>query len=440
MLVAARAAHAETAVTPVDEAWDRALASDLARSVSSGGLWFPLLAAWAGGLLTSFTPCVYPLIPITVRYFGGMKARGRGRVVRLAAIYVGGMVMLYAAIGTTFAATGTLFGSFLSSPWVVSGIAILCVAMGLSMLGLFTIQLPTAWNTKLSQVGGQSAGGALAMGLVSGLIAAPCTGPILAVILAVIAKTGAIFFGFWLMVAFGLGLGLPFLVLAIFSGSLQKLPSGGTIPDVVKTILAVAMFVVAIYFLNIAWPGLHTAAQVIPFGELGGLILILIGLTVGAFFLNAPDGLAHKSLQGLCVVLLTAGVTVGMFSGKTTSIDSGVPSIDWMTSYDAGMTKARSSSMPVMIDFTADWCAACKELDRETYIDEKVRAEATRFVSLKLDATEMDEAMEALFEEYGILGLPSVIFIDSQGKTLEAPRVTGFMPPEEFLHVMGAVH
>jgi thiol:disulfide interchange protein DsbD len=311
--------------------------------------------------------------------------------------------------------------------------------MGISMLGAFSLQLPAGWNTKLSQIGGQSFGGAFGMGLVSGLIAAPCTGPVLLVILTLIAKTGAIFFGFWLMVAFGIGLGVPFLLLAVFSGSLQRLPSGGTWMELVKTILATAMFVVAVYFLQLAWPGLRDVAHAIPAADVGGPVLIVFGLALGALYLRSEPGALQKILHGAAIAALTVGISVAWLGSGTTAPESGVPRIGWVTEHEEGMAEAKAHNKPVMIDFTADWCAACKELERETFIDEKVRAESARFVAMKLDATEVDEEMEKLWKRYGVLGLPAVIFIDSNGSILEQPRVTGFIPPKQFLEAMHRV-
>ncbi|MFC1611474.1 protein-disulfide reductase DsbD family protein [Myxococcota bacterium] len=422
----------------VEASWDEQLAASLQGSIASGQVWIALLAAWVGGLLTSFTPCVWPLIPITVRFFGAMKDADRKQVFRLALVYVGGMMVLYSTLGVIFASLGKLHGSLLGSPWFTGAIALFCVLMGLSMLGVFTIQLPASLATKLSQVGGRTYGGALAMGLVSGLIAAPCTGPVLAVVLALIATTGRIFVGFWLMVAFSLGLGLPFIVIAMVSG--KKIPGSGLWMDVVKTVLATAMFDVGIYFLQLTSPTVRDLLRALPFGALGGLLLIILGLIVGAFLFNLHGRPAGKIVQGTTIFLLTIGVAIATMGSKVTTTDPGVPTIKWTSSHDVGIARARAQNLPVFIDFTAEWCTACKELDRKTFVDEKVRAEATRFVTLKIDATRQDEIMEALFERYGVRGLPAVVFVDSSGTILKEPRVTGFVPAARFLEMMRSVH
>ncbi|MBI5510551.1 MAG: thioredoxin family protein [Deltaproteobacteria bacterium] len=434
------AAAAEVTPVPVDPAIHERLASALAGSISAGSLWLALLAAWLGGLLTAFTPCVYPLIPITVRYFGGMRQTGRARVIELALIYVFGMVLLYAGLGTLFASFRIVFGSALSSGFVNVAVALLCVLMGLSILGTFSLQLPPALSTRLSQLGGKSAGGALVMGLVSGLIAAPCTGPVLAVILAVIATSGELFYGFLLMTAFGLGLGAPFLLLAISAGGLQRVPTAGPWMEMVKMILATAMFVVAVYYVHNIWGDFAALLADVPYGGLLGWLLIVGGLAAGALFLSLQGRPSERFAEAAAVLLLTVGVSVAAFGGRVTTTDPGVPGIAWAADHAAQAARARNERRPMVVDFTATWCVACQELERDTFIDQKVRAEATRFVAVRLDATELTPDIEELFERYGVLGLPTVAFVDSSGAILPTPRVTGFVPPDRFLALMRQVH
>jgi thiol:disulfide interchange protein DsbD len=439
-------------VTAPDTAWavegtqalQDHLASTLDTALKGGEVWAPFAIAWLGGLLTAFTPCVYPLIPITLRYFGGMQLDGgRTRVVSRALMYVLGMVVLYATLGTVFASSNRVFGSFLSSRWVLLALSIFCAAMGLSMLGLFTVQLPTALSTRLSQVGGQSRGGAFAMGLVSGLIAAPCTGPVLAVILTLVAATGAVFLGFWLMVGFALGLGMPFLALAVFSGNLQRLPSGGRWMEIIKVMLATAMFVVAAYFLQIAWGRLAGWLHGMPAPTAVGAALVATGVlaTCALVWGRGTKQATLKTAKSSGVALLTAGICALVFGGgadgqEQTAAAGGPPPIQWMTEHDEAVATAKAKKRPVMIDFTAQWCQACKELEESTYVHESVRAASLRFVSVKIDATEESDEIDSLFEHYGVLGLPTVLFIDSSGSVLDQPRVTGFVGPDRFAKLL----
>lgn len=419
------------------------LATSLRSSLESGQLWWAIVACWVGGFLTALTPCVYPLIPVIIRYFGGMKKAGTARVVGLAVVYVLGIVILYAILGSLFASTNRVLGSFLANPWVVLGIAAFCVAMGVSMLGGFTLQLPTSLNTRLSQLGGQTIGGAFIMGLVSSLIAAPCTGPVTGVILAFIATTGDTLLGFLLMTAFALGLGLPFMVLAIFSNSLSRLPAGGIWMEIVKALLATAMFVVAIYFVQLFWPEITVWLNRVPAAGFAVLMLIALGALAVGFQLYSHERRSfavEKISRVLGVLLLTAGVSLALLGDTPPPAGAAnVPPIAWETSHEMSLVRARAEKKPVMIDFTADWCLACKDLDRHTYIDPNVRTEARRFINLKLDATEIDKPTQELFERYSVLGLPTVVFVDSTGKILDEPRVTGFVEPERFLTLMAQV-
>lgn len=419
------------------EAWDQALAQQLGALLTGGRLPLAFAAALAGGFVTALTPCVYPLIPVTLRYFGGSVASERGTVLRLAFFYVLGMTTLYAVLGTAFAALGVVFGSFLSSPWVLGAIAALGLMMGLSMLGAFTLQLPVSVSSRLGQLGSKKAGGAFAMGLVSGLIAAPCTGPSITLILAMIATTGQLGLGFGLMVAFAWGLGLPFMALAFFAGQLQRLPKSGAWMETVKVVLAMAMFAFAAYFALLGAPQVKTqiAAAAAPAQPWLSTTLAIVGVVLVA----ALGRIGAASLKRLLTITAVVATTVGFvaFVSEAPTVAEG---ITWIRSHDEGLAHARSANKAVMIDFTADWCAACKELEKHTFADQEVQREAaTRFVSMRLDATEPNDAMDELMQRYNIMGLPTVVFIGSDGNVLPDPRVTGFVPPERFIALMQKV-
>lgn len=419
--------------------WDQSLATSLESSLAGGQLLFAVSASVLGGFLTALTPCVYPLIPITVRYFGVRQESSRGQVALRASAYILGMMVLYTVLGTLFASLERVFGSFLAHPAVVLGIAALCAAMGLSILGAFTLQLPSSLTTRLAGVGGPGPTGAFGMGLVSGLIAAPCTGPVLAVILAVIATSGSLAVGAILMASFSLGLGGPFLGLALVSGQLQRLPRSGPWMGLVKGILAVAMFTVALYYVEIAFPGLGEVFAAI--GTLPALGWALFGITLGVIGLRVDAGKSSMVFKGASVVAMTMGVSGWLFSEPPSvraSEDSGA-SIAWVRDHAEGFEQAKREGKPAIIDFTAEWCVACKELDKHVFSHPDVLSEAERFVAMKLDATELDEATEALFKRYSVMGLPTVLFFDSDGELLDNPRVTGMLPAEKFREFMGRV-
>src|SRR5574338_1171448 len=199
--------------------------------------------AFAGGIATSLTPCVYPLIPITVSVFGARKAGSRREAVAVSALYVLGIAAMYSALGVGAALTGKAFGSVMQNPWVIGFVALVLAAMAASMFGAFELRLPASWQGRLNTVGGSGRAGALAMGLVSGIIAAPCTGPVLTAALAFVAAKGSVAFGFAIMFAYALGMGLLFFLIGAFSISL---PKSGPWMDAVKSVFGVALLAAAL--------------------------------------------------------------------------------------------------------------------------------------------------------------------------------------------------
>ena len=217
----------------------------LASALSGGRVWLAFLIVFAGGILTSLTPCVYPLIPITVSIFGANESAGLFKSLLLSVVYVLGIVVTYSILGVAVASTGAVFGQIMANPWVVGFISLILVSLGLSMFGVFEIRLPYTVQNRLNSVGGTGFAGAFAMGTVAGVIAAPCTGPALAVVLTYIATTGSLFLGFWLMFTYALGMGLLFIGIGTFSGMLSALPRSGGWMYVLENIFGIAIITMA---------------------------------------------------------------------------------------------------------------------------------------------------------------------------------------------------
>lgn len=409
------------------------------RAVKSGNVGLALGIAFVAGVLTSLTPCVYPMIPITVSIFGA-KSTSPWKGFLLSVAFVEGIAAMFTSLGIIAAVSGNVFGAALTSPWVVGFVALLFVAMALSMFGAFEITLPSSVQTRLAGIGGSGYGGAFLMGLVAGVIASPCTGPVLNSILIVVAADGRVAYGAALLLAFSHGLGLLFLAVG---ASVVSLPKPGRWMEAIKSIFGIAFLVSAAYFMAPHVPALYAwvrPARWFPAATLG---LVALGIAIGAVHLTFHKGklLANaRKLAGVTMAVVGLVGTVGWLQGPVDVVEPGSGrggGFTWLEDETRGMAQARAEGRPVVIDFTANWCAACKELARDTFPAPAVRREASRFVAIRIDSTSMDDTIEALHERYSVRGLPTVVLLDSRGR--ERRRLTGFVPAAEFAGYLRAI-
>ncbi|MCC7142507.1 MAG: thioredoxin family protein [Candidatus Eisenbacteria bacterium] len=400
------------------------------------------LLVFLGGVATSFTPCVYPIIPITISYIGG-RSKGKLGGFILSLFFVLGIAIMYSTLGVVAASSGALFGNAMQSTGVLIFVSAIFFAMGASMLGAFDIALPAGLQTKLQEGPRTGVIGAIFMGMVTGLVASPCVGPVLVVLLAWVAKVGAIGLGFALLFTFAVGLGLLFLVIGTFAGALNALPKAGQWMDTVKHVFGVILFAMGIFYLrSLIGPGWTWF--------LSGVLAVMVGTFLGAFRTVNEDA-EHGVLmrKGFGWVLLVAGsfaliiglarisgvaLAPGQATGPSTQAVAPHHGLAWVHDDLEGMAAARSAGMPVVMDFYADWCAACVELDEKSWVDPAVKAEAERFVAIKMDFTARNEANAKKQASYGVMGLPTVIFFDSAGNEVE--RFFGFRPPDQILASM----
>jgi thiol:disulfide interchange protein DsbD len=393
---------------------------------------------FVAGILTSLTPCVYPLIPITVSVFGARQAEHRGRSVALSATYVGGIAAMYSALGLFAALSGKAFGTVLSSPAVVVVLAVFLIALAASMFGAYEIALPYALQQKLSAVKGTGFAHAFGMGLVAGIIAAPCTGPVLAGVLAFVATQRNALLGFWMLFTYAVGMGLLFFLLGATS---LRLPRSGAWMETVKSVLGVALVAAAVTLVLpfVPRPGalpLSTRSVGIIAGALA-----FAGVLAGALSLSFHGASREKALKAGALVLLLAGV--GLLFGWAGAPRSDNPfQIPWLSDEKAAVQQSLASGKPLLIDFSAEWCAACKDLDVHTWTDPVVAKEVSdRFVALKIDATEETDEINQLTSKYDVPGLPTVLMMacrDERPPQCAVPgegptRVTGFLPAPEML-------
>jgi thiol:disulfide interchange protein DsbD len=396
------------------------------------GVVVAVLASFGFGFLASLTPCVYPMVPITVSIFGATEAKSRWRAAGLSGAFVLGIATLFTPMGILSAVSGRLMGSSLSSTWVVLSLALLFAALAASMFGAFELALPSSVSNKLSSVGGVGFKGAFVMGLVMGLIAAPCTGPFLTGMITVIATSGKVALGAAALFAFALGLGVLFFVAGAFAVSL---PKGGAWMMGIKWVSGVGLATMSFVYLRDKFELVRSLVQHpgYAFGGFAGAVL-LVGATFGVVHVLAErrkSPIAHLSKRMKLASIVPAVCGAALFfswAPLNHTADPNAPKIAWMANEEAAIAKAASEHKPLMIDFSAKWCHGCEELDRNAFADPAVRTEALKMVTLRIDATDMDPDDSPLLKKYGVRGLPVVLFLDRDG--VEVGRFNEEVPPE----------
>lgn len=399
-----------------------------------------VLASFGFGFVASLTPCVYPMVPITVSIFGATgEQTSRLRGAALSGAFVLGIAALFTPMGILSALSGKLMGSALSNQWVVLALALLFLALAASMFGAFELALPSSLTNKLSTVGGVGFKGAFVMGLVMGLIAAPCTGPFLTGIVTVIATSKDVVLGTASLFSFAMGLGVLFFVAGAFA---VHLPRGGAWMMGIKWVSGVGLAYMAFAYLRDKFEPLRRVVEhtSYAFGALAGGVL-LVGLVLGVVHMMAErrrSPLPHlsKPMKVASIVPAVAGAAM-LFTWLPLNHDANpdAPEITWLTNERQARERASAEGKPMMIDFGAAWCTACKELERQTFLDASVRAEARRFVALHIDATDdEDKAVNDLKDKYKVVGLPTVIMLDKGGN--EVVRFTEFVKPDKFYAAM----
>ncbi|HKO57933.1 MAG TPA: cytochrome c biogenesis protein CcdA [Thermoanaerobaculia bacterium] len=394
--------------------------SDIGATFTSRGLPLTLFAIFILGLALNLTPCVYPLIPITIGYFSSQSGGSRGQRVALSSLYVIGIAITYSALGVFSALSGRLFGAWLQLPAVLVFFALLMLVMASSMFGAFEIRVPHFITDRSGGRAGMA--GALTMGLLIGIVAAPCVGPFVISLIALVSSLQSPFLGFLMFFVLALGLGVPYLLLGIFSSGLSAIPRSGMWMVQVKKAMGFILIAMAFYFLR---PIL--GEDVFRWG-------VALSLLTGAIFLFVTRTPGARVLRiAMAVLLLVSGVAFALPRNHGTGVT-------W-DKYDAkALADARAAGKPVVIDFYADWCLPCKELDEKTFAEPKVKDELGRFVRVKADLTSPeDPTTQALTKQYGIVGVPTLVFIDAKGEEQKELRLTGYEPPAKFAERAGKV-
>ena len=384
-----------------------------------------LLGIFAGGLALNLTPCVYPLIPITVSYFGGKNARGKSGLLGHGVSYIGGLALTNSLLGVVAALTGGLIGAMLQNPPVLVAISAVMTVFALSLFGFWELRLPF----RLTQVAAKSyAGffGSFFMGITLGVVAAPCIGPFVLGLLTWVATLGDPLIGFFIFFTLSLGLGAPLFVLAMFSGQLAKLPKSGQWMNWVRRLMGWILIGMAAYFIRPVLPILLQQYIIAAVAVVAGIYLGWLDKTRAAF--RAFPWI--KVIVGtICLVGGTVMIGNQAFKG---------PSVKWHSYSERLLTEAVEKNKPVIIDFYASWCAPCRELDQITFHHpDIVKLSLDDFIMVKVDLTKQGGSKyDYLLSEYGVKGVPTVVFLDGFGKERKDLRLVDFLSPDDFLNRM----
>jgi thioredoxin:protein disulfide reductase len=397
--------------------------NSIASTIEKSGLFLSLIFVFLGGLALNLTPCVYPLIPITIGYFGGQSEGKTSRLFILGVLYVLGMALTYSVIGVITSLSGAVFGTLLQNKFVIMGIAALFITLSLSQFGVYEFKLPDSWVMK---AGGAKGGvfGAFFMGLTMGIVAAPCIGPFVLGLVTYVAAKADPLYGFLMFFVLAVGLGFPYLLLALFSGKIKNLPRAGFWMEGVKHIFGFILLAMAFYFIDPILPKSIQGYSLPIFGIFSASILLFVDKTANNI----------KGFKIFKIVFSIIVITVSIYA----LIPAKNTSPEWKAFSEEKHDLSLKRNERMIIDFYADWCIPCKELDAQTFSNENVVFESQRFTCYKVDMTEtLSDATEKLRNRFKIVGMPTVLVIDSKGKEVE--RLTGFVNATEFLNLIKRV-
>lgn len=417
-----------------------------------GSFWLIMVSFFGFGLLLALTPCVFPMIPILSGIIVGQgHALTKSRAFGLSLAYVLGMALTYAAVGVAAGMSGTLLSSALQNPWVLGGFALVFVALAFSMFGFYELQMPSfiqsRFNDASNRVKGGSAAGVFVMGALSAVIVGPCVAAPLAGALLYISQTRDMVLGGSALFSLALGMGAPLLLVGVSAGAL--LPRAGGWMEAVKSFFGVLLLGMAIWLVS---PVISAVVHMLLWAGL---------LIVSAIYMHAIDPLPHpasgfaKFWKGVGVVALIIGVAllIGVLSGSRDMLQplsglraeakaAGVESLRFERVKNVAELESRlkqANGKVVMLDFFADWCVSCKELERFTFGDAKVQAKLRDVVLLQADVTANNEDDKALLKKFGLFGPPGIVFFDNSGRELNDARVIGYEPPEKFVATLDAI-
>jgi thiol:disulfide interchange protein DsbD len=386
------------------------------RIFSHHGWLLGFLAVFIGGLALNLTPCVYPLIGVTIAYFGNQGGSQR-RVMTLAILFVLGIAITFSSVGVAAALSGGLFGAAMQNRYVLIALAAMLFALAASSFGLFSLT-PPQWMMQRAGTAYPGNAGALLMGLGMGVVAAPCIGPVVLGLLLMVERSGSAIFGFALFFTLALGLGVPYIALAMAAGQIRRMPRSGEWLRWVEQLFGFVLIGLALYFLDPVVPN-NLMARILPYyAAAAGIFLGFI----------TPEGKTWRPFLILRSAIGIAAVIALVFLLYPRKASEPLEFEPFTSELLASATEQRK---PVLIDFSAEWCIPCREMEHSTFIDPSVVTESKRFVRMKANLTAQDKRTEELTSKYEIQGVPTTMLIDSAGKVKQ--RKVGYIGPHEFL-------
>ncbi len=379
--------------------------------------WFlGFLAVFLGGLALNLTPCVYPLIGVTIAYFGN-QGGGHRRVMYLAMVFVLGIALMFSSVGVAVAMSGGLFGAAMQNPFVLVALSIVLMTLAASSFGLFALQ-PPQWMMQRAGSAHPGYAGALLMGLGMGVVAAPCIGPIVLGLLLMVEKSGSALFGFALFFTLALGLGVPYIGLAMAAGHIRRLPRSGEWLTWIEHLFGFVLVGLALYFLDPVVPN-NLMTRFLPYYAAG------VGIYLGFISREGRSWRPFLVMRSALGIVAIAALAFMLYPRQAPE------KLRFEPFNSEALASATEARKPVLIDFSADWCIPCREMEHSTFVDPSVVTEAKRFVRMKANLTAQDKKTEELTSKYEIQGVPTTMLIDSSGKVLQ--RKVGYIGPQEML-------
>jgi thiol:disulfide interchange protein DsbD len=385
------------------------------------GLLLTLLGFFLGGLALNLTPCIYPLIPITVSYFGARGQRFSGQALFHALLYMLGLAFTNSMLGLWAALSGRMVGAALQHPFVLIFMAALFVFLALSSFGFWELRLPAGMTRAVSRsYGGYF--GTLFMGLTLGLVAAPCLGPFILGLLTYVGQKGDPFFGFLCFFILSIGLGLPLAVLALFSGAVDRLPLSGDWMVWIRKLMGWVLILMAAYMVSLLGHAPH--AKALLFAGVAFAAAIHLG------WLDKTGAKVRKFSYGKKAFSLVLVIGACFFLWFTFQAKEG---ISWVPYNEKSLTIAAGNKSPVILDFSAEWCGPCRAMDQKVFRDKEILKLSRRFVMLRVDLTRHHPSQEELLKKYGVKGVPTMIFLNSEGIEEKRLRIEAFVDKTDFL-------